>query len=248
MIGSLNVGGSQSVVLNLYKNINRSRFQFDFIIDHPDQTELLEEVEKLGARVYYAPTFKGTNLGSVIKFWDKFFSEHGEYRILHSHVRSYASIFFFIAHIHSIKTIIHSHSTSNGEGFLAFLKNALQFPLRFQADYFIACSKEAGAWLFGKSIISSSNYHILQNAIDISRYEYDTHVREQYRKELGVTGKRVFIHVGRLTEAKNHTFLLNLFHKYVQTYNDSMLLIVGDGELRHQVKRIIDELELSSQG
>lgn len=244
MIGSLNVGGSQSVVLNLYKNIDRSRFQFDFVIDHPGQTELLEEVVKLGGKVYHAPTFKGTNLVSVLKFWNNFFSNHKEYRILHSHVRSYASIFFFIAHIHSIKTIIHSHSTSNGEGLLAILKNALQYPLRFQADYFIACSKEAGAWLFGNTIISSPYYHILQNAIDIRKYEYDPYVREKYRRELNVNGKRVFIHVGRLTEAKNHFYLLNVFHKYLQNYNNSILLIVGDGELRNQIKNTIDDLGL----
>lgn len=246
MIGSLNVGGSQSVVLNLYKNIDRSRFQFDFVVDHPDKTELLGEVVKLGAKVYFAPTFKGTNLVSVIKFWDKFFSEHREYKILHSHVRSYASIFFLIARIHSIKTIIHSHSTSNGKGLLAISKNVLQYPLRFQADYFISCSKEAGVWLFGKSVISSPNYHMLQNAIDIRKYNYDTFVREQCRKELDVIGKRVFIHVGRLTEAKNHTFLLKVFHKYIQNHNNSMLLIVGDGELRHEIERSIDELELNN--
>ncbi|MDY0278518.1 MAG: hypothetical protein RBQ97_10595, partial [Acholeplasma sp.] len=116
MIGNLNYGGSQSMIINLYKTIDRTKIQFDFIVDHSDQVDFVPLVKSLGAKVYYMPKFKGYNILNVRKAWINFFRTHPEYKVLHSHVRSYASLFIPIAKRFGIKTIIHSHSTSNGKG------------------------------------------------------------------------------------------------------------------------------------
>ncbi|MBE6596319.1 MAG: glycosyltransferase family 1 protein [Ruminococcaceae bacterium] len=244
MIGSFEVGGSQALVINYYKAIDRTKIQFDFIVDHPDRMALAEVVRSLGARIYKMPRFTGKNYFQIKKAWKKFFSEHPEYKILHSHVRSYASVYIPIAKKYGVKTIIHSHSTSNGKGVAAISKRILQFPLRYQADYLMACSNEAGQWLYGKKACLKDNYFFLPNAIDVEKYRYRKEISEEYRKQLGLENKFVIGHVGRFHEAKNHMFLLDVFAEVRKKRTDAVLLLVGDGDLRGQIEEKIRSLDL----
>ena len=250
MIGSLGIGGSQMMMINLHQAINREKIQFDYVITRDDDEARTQvpTVKGLGGRVFVLPNFNGKNIGEVKKAWNRFFYEHPEYKILHSHVRSYASIYIPIAHKYGIKAIIHSHSTSNGTGISALAKKVLQYPLRFQADYFIACSKEAGEWLFGEKIIKNTKkYHMLQNAIDISKYLCDAQRRQELRMQLGIEGKTVFIHVGRLHPSKNHSFLIDVFSDIAKQNDDAKLLLVGDGELKGQIEQKIHDKKLNDK-
>ena len=244
MIGSLNIGGAQSMIINLYKKIDRKKIQFDFVLDHPNELYYKETVEKLGANIYEMPAFHGLNAGEIKRAWNCFFKEHPEYKVLHSHVRSYASLFIPIAKKHGLKTIIHSHSTSNGKGISSIIKRVMQYPLRNQADFFMVCSKESGEWLFGKKIVNSDKYFMLQNAIDVDAYKYNIEIRAKYRIELGLKDELTFIHVGRFHPAKNHEFLLNLFSEIHKRNENTKLVLVGD--LRPQIERQIANLQLES--
>lgn len=245
MIGSFEVGGSQALVINLYKAIDRNKIQFDFIVDHPDRMELASVVQELGARIFYMPTFVGKNILQVKKAWNNFFKEHPEYKILHSHVRSYASVYLPIAKKHGLKTIIHSHSTSNGSGITSVVKRIMQYPLRHQADYFFGCSVEAGKWLFGEKIVKSEQYYLLKNAIDVNAYRYDPEKRIEYRKLLGVEDAKVFVHVGRFHPAKNHMFLLEVYSEIHRQNQNTVLVLIGDGDLKEAIQTKIQELNLS---
>ena len=188
------------------------------------------------------PTFVGKNLLQIRQAWDEFFREHPEYRILHSHVRSYASVYLPIAKKYGLKTIIHSHSTSNGKGVKGMIKAMLQYPLRFVADEYFSCSEEAGRWLFGDKIVAGEHHYILKNAIDAAAYRYDEAVRRDYRQQLGLDGKYVFVHVGRFHPAKNHAFMLRVFQKIQKAESDTALLLLGDGDLRSEIEKQIEEL------
>ena len=153
MIGSLNVGGSQTMILNIYRNIDREQMQFDFILDHPDETYFAGDVKALGGRIFTLPIFRGTNAGEVRRDWNNFLYSHPDYHVLHSHVRSYASLYLPVAKKHGLKTIIHSHNISNGTGMTATVKDVLQKPLRYQADAKSACAPGASS---GSRTASSS--------------------------------------------------------------------------------------------
>ena len=245
MIGNLDLGGSQSLVLNLYKAMDRDKFQFDFILDHHDKQELVPTVRQMGARIFFMPRFVGNNIVQVLRAWDSFFVEHPEYRILHSHVRSYSSLFLPIAKRHGVKTIIHSHNTTNGPGILALSKNFLQFFLRYEADYFIACSPRAGRYLFGGKVTQGQRYHILANGINVNDYKYNPEIRAECRKELALGERRTYIHVGRFCLSKNHRFLLEIFRKIVDREPDAILLLVGGGELLDTISTQIAKLGLA---
>ena len=245
MIGSLNVGGSQTMVLNLYRNTDREKLQFDFVLDHPDERYFAADVEALGARIYSMPGFNGLNAGEIRRAWDAFLTEHPDYKVLHSHVRSYASIYLPVAKRHGMKTIIHSHNTSNGSGISAAAKQLLQRPLRDQADVLMACSREAGEWLYGKKACMRDNFVFLPNAVDTARYRLPESVRDQYRAKLDLSDKLVVGHVGRFHRQKNHAFLLDVFKALHDRRPDSALLLVGDGELREQTEARAAGLGLS---
>lgn len=248
MIGSLEVGGSQAMVINLYKAIDREKIQFDFIVDHPDLMELAETVKALGARIYTMPTFVGSNLVSVRRAWHRFFREHPEYKVLHSHVRSYASVYLPIAKKHGLKTIIHSHNTSNGTGMTALVKKALQFPLRYQADYLFSCSEIAGKWLFGEKAVHGSKYRMIPNSINCGRFYYQAENRRRIRDSLGIREDESLIgHVGRFQEAKNHKFLIEIFAQACQINNKLKLLLVGDGPLRPDIEALCAQLGVADR-
>lgn len=247
MLGSLDVGGSQIMLLNLYRNIDRECVQFDIVLDHPESQSLASEFKKLGSRIFILPNFGGWNFREVCNSWKQFFKDHPEYKILHSHVRSYASLFFPIAKKYGVKTIIHSHSTNEGKGISRIIKRIMEYPLRHQADYLMACSNEAGKWLYGEKACRKNNYIFLPNAIDTDKYRFSKETAETYRKIFGLQGKFVLGHVGRFHEAKNHMFLLNIFAKVLEKRSDAVLLLVGDGELRSEIEYKIRELGIENQ-
>lgn len=232
MIGSLNVGGSQTMIMNIYRNIDRTKMQFDFVLDHPKETYFAEDVKALGAKIYTMPLFNGANAAEVKRDWNNFFYMHPEYKVLHSHVRSYASLYLPVAKKHGVKTIIHSHNTFNGTGAVALAKNALQFPLRKQADILMACSTEAGRWLFGDKALSSDRYLFVPNAVDKERFSYSEEKRAAGRKALGFGDEFVIGHVGRFSEAKNHEFLIEIFAKVMEKEPKAKLVLIGEGALQ----------------
>lgn len=244
VLGGLNRGGAETMVMNLYRALNHRNIQFDFIIHSNTQNDYRDEIENLGGQIYVFDSFKGYNFINYRKQWSDFLNNHQEYKVVHSHVRSYASVFFPIVKEHNLKTIVHSHSTSNGTGLKSIVKRCLQYPLRYQADYLFACSQIAGEWLYGEEATKGKNYFILNNAINTRKYKIDMATRLRVREQLGIKNNLVFGHVGRLHEAKNHMFLLELFKSIIKQKPESKLVIVGDGELREEIENKIVALEL----
>lgn len=245
MIGSLDIGGSQMMVMNLYRKIDRTKIQFDFIIDHPEQLYFKKEITELGGRIYVMPSFRGINIRELKKKWNDFFKMHPEYKILHSHVRSYASLYLPIAKKNGVITIIHSHSTSNGRGIQALIKQIMQYPLRYQADYYMACSKEAGIWLFGNKVVNNNNFFIIKNAIDSQKFVFDIKKRIEIRKEFHIKDDVFLIgSLGRIVPLKNTDFIVDVFWHVKKIMKNSKLLIVGDGVLLDSIIKKVNQLGL----
>ena len=247
MIASMYMGGSQAMIMNLYRNIDRNKIQFDFVVDHPEYDSYASEIESLGGKVYTMPVFNGRNFNQVKKAWNELFLEHPEYKILHSHARSYASIYLPVASKNGVKTIIHSHNTSNGTGIKAMVKNTLQYPLRYQADYYFGCSKDAGRWLFGNKIVNSDRFYVLNNAIDALSFRFNEDIRNKYRKDYNINNETIYIQVGSLTDQKNHVFTIDIFNKLSKINKNIKLYIVGTGNNQKMIERRIKEYDLEDK-
>lgn len=244
VLGRLDIGGAETMIMNLYRNIDRTKVQFDFVVHTKNKGDYEDEVRALGGRIYSVPSYTVKNHSKYKKVWNDFFHEHKEYKIIHGHVRSTASIYLKIANKYGLLTIAHSHNTSSGKGLSAFVKNTLQYPIRNTADYLFACSEFAGNWLFGESAYKRPNFFLLKNAIDVEQFIYNEEVRNDKRKELNLEGKFVIGNVARFHPQKNHTFLIDVFKKVHDKNKNTALMLVGRGSLQPQIKEKVDSLGL----
>jgi len=247
VFAQMNRGGAETMIMNIYRNIDRSKIQFDFIVHTNEECAFDNEIAKLGGRIYQVPRYIGRNHLAYTRAWNTFFKNNREYKIIHGHVRSTASIYLKIARKYGLKTIVHSHSTTSGDNLTALAKNVLQFPLRYIADYFFACSEYAGEWLFGKSVKSRDNYYILKNAINTKEFLFNNEIRLKKRQDLNLEDKFVIGHIGRFHKLKNHKFLIDVFREVTSHIKNAVLLLIGDGELKEYILDKVIKMELSDK-
>lgn len=246
VFGRLNRGGAETLVMNLYRNIDRNRMQFDFMIHTDEKCDYEDEINKLGGKIHRISRYKGSNHFDYKKEWQKFFKEHPEYKIIHGHVRSTASIYLAIAKKFKVITLSHSHNTSSGNGMSALVKNVLQHRIRYIADNLIACSKESGEWLFGKNFSRKKNAYIINNAIDSEVFKYDINIRKKIRRELNLEDKFVIGHIGRFHPQKNHDFLIDVFNEVYKKNKKAILILIGEGELKTSIEEKVKKLKLDN--
>lgn len=238
VIGIMNRGGAETMIMNLYRNIDRTKVQFDFVENSDEPAAFDDEIRALGGRIYRCPHYNGKNHFSYVRWWKEFFRGHrGEYPIVHGHIGSTAAIYLSIAKKNGAYAIAHSHSA----GMDSILYRAYSYPTRHIADHFFACSRDAGIVRYGKRI---GNNHtcceVLTNAIDVCKFTFCPQTRTAVRNSLGIDASTFVVgHVGRFAEAKNHAFLIDIFAQIHQRRPDAVLLLVGDGELRPQIEKQI---------
>lgn len=245
VIGIMNRGGAETMIMNLYRNIDRSKVQFDFVENEGDTADFDEEILSLGGNIFHCPRYVGKNHLTYCRWWRDFFASHkGVYSVVHGHIGSTAAIYLSIAKRHGAYTIAHSHSA----GFGSAMYRVFSYPTRYVADHFFACSRDAGISRYGKKVGSDTNRcQLLNNAIDTNKFMFNTGVRCKTREELGIKKDTLVIgHVGRFVEAKNHLFLIEVFAQIHSRTPDSVLLLLGDGFLRPQIEAAIAEKHLDN--
>ncbi|MCA0981207.1 glycosyltransferase family 1 protein [Exiguobacterium aestuarii] len=247
VFAQMNRGGAETMIMNIYRNIDRSKVQFDFVVHTELECDFDDEIQRLGGKIYKVPLYNGKNHFQYSQAWKLFFEDHPEYRIIHGHVRSTASVYLSIAKRYKLVTIAHSHNTSSGTGFSAFAKNVLQYPIRYIADHLFACSNSAGQWLYGFNSMRKKNFHIINNSIATQDFIFNYQSRERIRKEFQVENKFVIGHVGRFHKQKNHDFLIDVFKSIHEKNGNSILMLVGDGPLRKSIEEKVKNVGLTNQ-
>lgn len=243
VIGIMNRGGAETMIMNLYRNIDRNKVQFDFVENSSEPAAFDEEILSLGGKIYRCPHYNGKNHFAYVKWWNTFFQKHsGEYPIVHGHLGSTAAIYLSVAKKHGAYTIAHSHSAGSGSA----MYRMFAYPTRYIADKFFACSKDAGISRYGKTVGNDSvRCQVLNNAIDARRFSFNQETRKQVRSELHIAENAIVIgHVGRFVEAKNHLFLIAVFADVRKRDPNAVLLLIGDGERRAEIQAAIAEKHL----
>ncbi len=251
----LKKGGTENVMINIVKNIDREMFHIDFLIfdKTPDTSDDKKYLESLGCR-FYQITARGIDRKIHNKELEEFFKEH-KYDIVHTHMDAIGEEALKAAKKHGIKArIAHSHNTDqldNPKGLKDHLHRAyLKYEkhlLRHYAEYYVACSPEAGKWLFGKKRCSGDNYLLLTNAVESSKYSYDEAIRDEVRKELGIEGKKVIIHVGQFRTQKNHDKVIEIFRELCSRDEAYRLILVGKGEDEYRIRDMVSGMGLSGK-
>jgi len=236
-------GGVESVVMNYFKNIDKSKIQFDFIIDEDSSYIPREEIEKLGGRIYFVPPYQ-----QIIKYIPSLITllKENQYEIVHSHINALSVFPLFAAEKAGVPIrIAHSHSTANNsEMKKTMMKSFLRPFSKVFSTHCCTCSALAGEWLFGERFYKSGRVKLIPNAIEISDFSFNEESRAETRNELGIENNFVIGHVGRFTFQKNHDFLIDIFLEVKKYEPKAILLLIGDGELEGSIRDKVARLGL----
>ena len=244
IIGKWVGGGVESVVMNYYRHIDRTKIQFDFVCDNDSINIPYDEIKKLGGRIILVPPYQ--KVFEYQKELIKIFKENN-YKIVHSHINTLSIFPLRAAKKAGVPVrVAHSHSTTNKKEWKRNLVKQVLRPFsKVYATDYMCCSELAGRWLFGNKEYDKGNVYLLNNAIDLDKFKYDEKVRKNKRKELNISDDTIVIgHIGRFVEQKNHRFLIDVFDELHKQNNNSLLLLVGQGPLMEEIKEKVKTLGL----
>lgn len=238
VLGGVNLGGAESRIMDLYRNIDREKLQFDFIVHTKEEGYFQKEIESMGGMIYQVPRFRFINICGYIRAWKDFFTEHTDYQAVHGHMTSTASLYLSIAKKTGVPiTIAHARSAGTDPGLKGLLTKLLRKNLYKRCDYCLACSKLAGEAVFGKKQVEEGKVHILPNGIETEKYDFNPNVGSMMREALSLQDKWVIGHVGRFHHAKNHEFLIDVFEEITKKKENAVLLLLGEGPLMEPIQK-----------
>lgn len=241
----MNRGGAETLIMNLYRNIDRSKVQFDFLTCKEGVFD--NEIVKMGGKVHRIPYISDVGHFKYVKELNNFFITNNHYKIVHSHMDKMTGLVLRAAKRAGIPNrISHSHSTSNEGSLIAKLykwyagKHILP-----NATNLLACSNEAAKWLF---VNRSGKALILKNGIECEKFEFSPKIRDEVRGELKVDDDCFIIgHVGRFSTPKNHPFILEIFKEVIKYLPNSKLILAGNGPLLSEIKYKVSEQNLEDK-
>lgn len=246
LVSSLSIGsGVMGMIMNIYRNINKEKVQFDFIYFIDSEKCYKDEILELGGSCFKIP--KPSLNKTFIKEINKLFkSNSSKYIALHNHELYLNFIFSPIAKINGINNIItHSHTTMYSDKRISAIRNKiLCIPIKYQSDYYFACSKAAGKFIYGQKNIDRNKVIVVNNAIDCRKFKYSHERRYMIRNKLGLNDKLIVGHIGRFNAQKNHTFLIDVFYQIFNTNKNAHLVLVGTGPLEDKIRDKVRKLQI----
>lgn len=243
--GSLSQGGTEMFMMNILRQIDRTRFHIDFCICSNEITPNRIEAESYGCKVYVLPS-RHLGLLKYIKALWTFMKEHaGEYDAVHWNGGNVSSFMSFITYkYYGIPVrVVHAHS-SNAVGLHnkilhGFHRNFLSI----FCTHFFACSSDSAKFFYKESPTV-----IINNGIDVEKYDYDVIERKVLRDEYQISDDAIVLgHVGRFDDNKNHSFLLEVFKEYNVRHSNSYLLLIGQGVTFAEIENKVKVLGLSDK-
>lgn len=250
VVNIMDRGGIETLLMNIYRQIDRSAMQFDFLT-HPYHRDVIQEYENeikdMGGIVYKAPRFVKDPI-QYHRYVCQVLDSH-RYQIVHGHSLETSSVVYMReVKRRGLYLIAHAHSTGDMGGFARqSIVRLAHKVIRRYPDYFFGCSNEAIRYHFGEKIAKSNRISILNNGIDMSKYLVDESVHSSYKKDIyDTTTAPVFGTVGRLSHEKNQSFLLDVFAEILKQEPASVLSIVGKGGLEDSLRNKATELGINS--
>lgn len=246
VVGQMDRAGAETLLMNLYQRINRKRVQFDFLTHRQEPGDYDAEIVSLGGGVFRLCPMSVSNLLKYPRLLRTFFREYPGYQIVHSHIDAMSAIPLAAAKRAGIPVrIAHSHNTSfpkDGKYPVRLLAKAL---LPMQATHYFSCSHATACFLFPPSAVQKREYTVLPNAIELSQFAFCDRTRSAIREELGINDSTLAVgHVGRFCRQKNHAKLVRVFATLHRQHPQSILLLVGQGELQQEVRCLCETFEL----
>lgn len=246
VVGRMMGGGVEANVMNYYRHIDKSRIQFDFIVQNDSTVVPEQEIKELGGRIFYIPSYKNI-IAYTNSLYHIFNSIHP--LIVHSNMNAISVFTLKAAKRAEVPIrIAHSHSTGNpNETVKNVVKNMLKPYSKIYPTELVACSEYSGKWLFGEDAVQQGKVKIIKNAIESDRFTFSASLRNNTRKMLGIPAETVAIGVvGRFCAQKNQAFALHVFADILKKNPNAHLYFAGDGDSRQEIEGKVSSMKLNA--
>lgn len=249
VIGGMNRAGAETMIMNVYRNTDRTRFHFDFLVYSENTQDFEDEIAVLGGHVIHTDLFTTKSPLKMVSTIHRVIKEYGPYDAIHC-ATLFNSAYALIASLpfRGLKRITHSHNTKNtisGSMLGKVYEKCAGAVIRRLTHIPIACGREAGNFLFGRKIFEKQG-HVILNSVDIGRFaKPDRRKSSVLVENLHIDGHKIITSVARFQPVKNHAFMLEIASCLKQQDAKFKMLLVGNGELYPEIERQIHERGLS---
>lgn len=251
MVYSLESGGIERYSINLYKYINKDKYKLDFIAWSEDKEFFDDDFINMGGNKICLKKNTKNLIGLKKKF--KIIKNciksvfNDDYHIAYFNISQPSSIIKFplLCKLRGMKIIIHSHNSnapkrSKFDFFYKFIMNLI-------VDKYLSCSDKAAEYMFPNSIVEAKKYELINNGIEAENYIFNSSKRELLRTQNNLSNKFVIGHIGRFNIQKNHFFIIDIFYEIVKINSNSILILIGTGELVEEVKKYVESKQLNDK-
>ena len=241
---AMDAGGMETFVMNVYRAIDRSQVQFDFLYHYDKPCFYDGEIAALGGRIVKLTVRQDNDLPRYLRSLDAFFAAN-PYRILHGHYSGFGMFYNRAAKRRGVPVRAgHSHNTAYEPNLVGALDRLMSSRFdRLLTDRF-ACSEQAGRMLFGKH-----PFTVLPNGIRVDDFARpDPAARARLRAAWGVPdGAPLLGHIGRFSKQKNHAGLLEIFAAVCRRDPAARLVLIGGGALEANARQKAAALGLADR-
>jgi glycosyltransferase EpsF len=249
VFGGMEVGGAETLMMNVYRRMDRTRVQFDFAVNTNQKCHYDDEIRSLGGRVFPHP-LPAKSPFAYRRAFQRTLREAGPFAAVHSHVHHFSGVCLQVASRQGVGIrIAHSHTTADGQANTIgrFLyRSEMRRLIARHASHLLCAGPASGEALFGSRCWDEPRTRILPNGIDLAALGTNDGDRRSLRQTLLLPEDALVVgHVGRFVEVKNHRFIVEMFRSLVETRPEAVLVLVGDGPLRTTVEAQVRESGLA---
>lgn len=244
-VSNMDRSGIETMLMNYYRHMDRTKVQFDFLCNKTKPGAYDEEIKSMGGRIFHTPGLNPVKYPKYLSYMGKLFTEHPEYKILEAHNGALGVYALHAAKRNRIPVrIFHAHGASITKDWKYPLKIFCRSQLKYNINQNYTCGEAAAVYYFGQKAVDAGKYELIPNAIEVERFVYSEAKRVAIRSDYNLQGKKVIGHVGRFMAQKNHSFLLKVFEHIHKLDSNTVLVLLGDGELMEYTKELAKNLEI----
>jgi len=239
----MNRGGAETMIMNYYRKMERSKIQFDFLVHRQEEGAYDAEIENLGGRIYRMPPIHPKQFITYKQEIAKFLHQHKEYKIIHGNCSELGYFLYKEAKKQGVPTIIcHAHNSKMSLDLKAPFRLYWKYACRKYITHMFSCSAAATEWFFGAK--NESKAIVMNNAVDVNRFSFSSYKAKAMKEKLGLTDQFIIGHIGRFNVQKNHDFLIDIFYQIKKKCDRAVLILVGAGELETKILQKVEKLDL----
>jgi glycosyltransferase involved in cell wall biosynthesis len=239
LIETTEPGGAETMLLKIATGLDKEFFSLGGVLG---PGWISAELERRNIPVFYLPLRRSFDLGWV-KRLQRIIRER-QVRLVHSHeftTNCYATL---AAKNEGIPIIC----TVHGKNYYPeryYRRTAYRWVAK-NASAFVAVSDDLKRFLHRRLRISNKRIRTVANGIEAEQFDDPCLDREKIRRQLGIRNDTVvIITVAALSAVKGHADLLVAAKEVMRCQKNVMFLIVGEGPLETDLRRLSEELGVS---